>query len=143
MWGGCIESLTVQASAGKYLPKNEDLEDAVLYIETAEDIPEPWIVKYLLIGFGERGWLDKFKAVLVGRAKAWEMRGEGKQKTTEEKAEYRREQRETVIKTVRQYNQTIPIVQNLDFGHTDPQVCMPSGNTCRIDGTNQKIYLIY
>ena len=72
LWGGCVESLVVQSTTAKYLPKDGDLDGSILFLETAEDIPDPWIVEYVLIGFGERGWLDQFKAVLVGRPKAWE-----------------------------------------------------------------------
>lgn len=140
LWGGCAESLIVQATAGKYLPSDEDIEGTVLFIETAEDIPEPWIVEYLLVGFGERGWFDKFQAVLVGRPKAWDF---GKPNNAEQKADYRQQQQETVLKAVRQYNRTIPVIQNLDLGHTDPQTSLPNGNMVRIDSTAKKIYLTY
>jgi muramoyltetrapeptide carboxypeptidase LdcA involved in peptidoglycan recycling len=140
LWGGCVESLIVQSSTGKYLPKDEDIEGAVLFLETAEDIPEHWIIEYLLTGFGERGWLNKFQAVLVGRPKAWEF---DKQNSEEEKAKYSEEQRNTVLKVVREYNTEIPIVQNLDFGHTDPQVVLPNGNKVKLVSSEKKIYLTY
>lgn len=140
LWGGCVESLIVQSSTGNYLPSSGDLDKSVLMIETSEDIPEHWIVEYLLTGFGERGWFEKFQAVLVGRPKAWEF---NKQKSMEEKANYRKEQRETVLKVVREYNATIPVVQNIDFGHTDPQVIMPLGRRVRIDTVTKKILLTY
>ena len=98
LWGGCVESLIVQATAATYLPKDEDLDGTVLFLETAEDQPDHWIVDYLLTGFGERGWFDKFQAVLVGRPKAWEF---DKQNTAETKAAYRNQQRETVLRAVR------------------------------------------
>lgn len=138
LWGGCVESLIVQASTNKYLPSDDDLSGCILFLETAEDIPEHWIIEYLLTGFGERGWLEKFSAILVGRPKAWDF---GKQNTAEQKAVYRKEQRETVVRAVREYNETIPIVQNLDFGHTDPQIVLPMGRKARIDSTKQKLYL--
>lgn len=140
LWGGCVESLIVQSSTSKYLPRDEDLENTILYIETAEDIPEHWIVEYLLTGFGERGWFSKFNAVLVGRPKAWEF---DKQNDTNEKAEYRRLQRETILGVIRSYNENIPVIQNIDFGHTDPQIILPSGNTAKIIGSEQKIKLSY
>jgi muramoyltetrapeptide carboxypeptidase LdcA involved in peptidoglycan recycling len=140
LWGGCVESLIVQSATGKYLPKDDDLEGTILFLESAEDIPEHWIVGYLLTGFGERGWLNKFQAVLVGRPKAWDF---DKQNTAEQKAAYSEEQRQTVLKVVRQYNQTIPVVQNLDFGHTDPQVALPNGGKVRIATNEKKIYLNY
>lgn len=140
LWGGCVESLIVQCSTSKYLPSDEDIEGTVLILETAEDIPEHWIIEYLLTGFGERGWFDKFQAVLVGRPKAWEF---NKQNSTEQKEEYRKQQRETVLKTVREYCATIPVVQNLDFGHTDPQIVMPLGNKAYISPEHKKIILTY
>ncbi|GAC1387648.1 MAG: LD-carboxypeptidase [Candidatus Saccharimonadales bacterium] len=140
LWGGCVESLIYQSTVDKYLPKIDELTGTILFIETAEDIPEAWLVEYLLSGFGERGWFDQFQGVLVGRPKAWEF---DKQKTADEKAAYRSEQRETVLRTVRQYNKSIPVVQNIDFGHTDPQILLPMGNRARIDAQNQQIYLTY
>lgn len=140
LWGGCVESMIVQSSTTKYLPSDEDIEGTVLLLETSEGIPKPWIIQYLLIGFGERGWLNKFQAILIGRPKAWEF---DQQHTAEEKKAYKQKQRETVLKTVREYNQTIPIIQNVDFGHTDPQVVLPLGSTARINSSAQKIYLKY
>lgn len=140
LWGGCVESLIVQATAGKYLPQYDDLDGTILCIETSEDIPEHWIIEYLLTGFGERGWFDRFQAVLVGRPKAWDF---GNRNLSEDKVAYRREQRETVLKTIRGYNTAIPVVQNLDFGHTDPQIALPFGQKARLDSLANKIFLTY
>jgi muramoyltetrapeptide carboxypeptidase LdcA involved in peptidoglycan recycling len=139
LWGGCLESLIVQSTAARYLPGESDLDGTILFLETAEDIPDPWIVEYLLIGFGERGWFDRFKAVLVGRPKAWEF---DKPMSPEEKAGYSQNQRELVVRVIREYNPNIPIVQNLDFGHTDPQTVLPMGNTARIT-SDRRIFLTY
>lgn len=140
LWGGCVESLIVQMSSGIYLPKDDDLEDTILFIETAEDIPEPWIPQYLLYGMGERGWLNRFKGVLVGRPKAWEF---NKQLNANEKEAYKEEQRKVIVDSIRAYNTSIPIVQNLDFGHTDPQIILPMGNRASIDPKGKNITLSY
>lgn len=140
LWGGCLESLIFQATVNKYLPSTDDLAGTILFLETAEDIPEPWVVESLIAGFGERGWFDKFRGVLIGRPKAWDFT---KQRTAEEKAQYRAEQRAVVLKTVRQYNANIPVVQNLDFGHTDPQILLPMGSTVTIDTAQKRIVLDY
>ena len=142
LWGGCVESIIAQVSTGKFLPTDEDMDGVVLILETAEDIPPHWIIEYLLTGFGERGWLNRFSGILVGRPKAWEL-GKENQFTREEKLEYSQKQRETVVETVRQYNEHIPIVQNLDFGHTSPQIAMPLGRTARIDTQQKKVFLEY
>lgn len=139
LWGGCVESLIVQMSSNIYLPSDKDLEGTILFIETAEDIPEPWIVQYLLYGFGERGWLEKFQGVLVGSPKAWEF---NKQLNANEKRDYREQQRKTILDAVRLYNPSIPVVQNLDFGHTDPQIMIPMGNRAEIN-TKDKVIKFY
>jgi len=140
LWGGCVESLIFQTTVGRYLPKDSDLEGVVLFIETAEDIPESWIPAYLLRGFGERGWFDKIQAVIVGRPKAWEF---DKQNSAEKKAAYRKEQRDEIVRSIRQYNTNIPIIQNLDFGHSDPQILIPSGGKIKIDTRDESIKLVF
>lgn len=140
LWGGCVESLIAQVATNIYLPSSDDLDGAVLYLETAEDIPEHWVIEYLLTGFGERGWLKNLQGVLVGRPKAWEF---NKQLTADQKAEYRKQQQATVLKTVRQYNPTCPVVQNVDFGHTDPQVVVPSGRRVDIKSKHKKLIFEY
>jgi muramoyltetrapeptide carboxypeptidase LdcA involved in peptidoglycan recycling len=140
LWGGCVESLIVQSTASKFLPADDDIIDTVLFLETAEDIPEHWIVEYLLTGFGERGWLDRFRAVVVGRPKAWEF---DKQNSPDDKANYRAKQRETILKTIRFYNKSMPVVQNLDFGHTDPQISLPMGRKITLNSKQQSITVDY
>lgn len=93
-----------------------------------------------LIWDGERGWLNKFSAVVVGRPKAWSF---GHPNTAEQKSIYKQTQRETVMKTIRHYNQTMPIVQNVDFGHTNPQIILPLGRKARVVASEQKLYLEY
>lgn len=140
LWGGCVESMVIQFATGRWLPKDEDLDGTVLFLETAEDLPEPWIVDYVLTGMGERGWFDKFQAVLIGRPKAW---GFDKRLTADEKTAYRKSQRDTILRVVREYNSHIPVIQNIDFGHTDPQIVVPSGQRARIDGTEHRIFFNY
>lgn len=142
LWGGCVESLIFQCTASKYLPKDKDINGIVLFIETSEFMPEPWIVAYLLRGFGERGWFNdgKIQAVIVGRPKAWEF---DKPYSAEQKAQYKNGQRNEIIKSIRQYNANLPIIQNLDFGHTDPQFIIPNGGKIKIDTKNKSIKLIF
>ncbi len=135
-WGGCIESIDELLRHGIAIPSLADFGDIVLIAETSEEIPTAHYVFRVFRALGERGILEKVKAVLVGRPKAWEF---DKQWNAEQKAEYRKEQRETITKTIRNYNKTVPIIQNVDFGHTDPQVPFPYGKKVKIDSINNKI----
>ena len=67
----------------------------------------------------------------------------GKQNSREEKIAYCAKQRKTILEAVRKYNQNIPVVQNLNFGHTDPQVPMPYGGEVRIDSEAKKIFATF
>ncbi|HEX8348735.1 MAG TPA: S66 peptidase family protein [Hymenobacter sp.] len=140
LWGGCVESLVAQMTVGQYLPSTQALQGAVLYLETSEWLPPSWVMDYLLTGFGERGWFNQFQAVLVGRPKAWHY---DQPLSPAQKAAYRQQQRETVVHTIRSYNPSIPIVQNVDFGHTDPQIVLPGGQVARIMGSEKRIFLTY
>jgi muramoyltetrapeptide carboxypeptidase LdcA involved in peptidoglycan recycling len=137
-WGGCLESIDEMLRHGVPIPSLEDFENIVLMTETSQEIPSSNYVHRVYRALGERGILARVKGVLVGRPKAWEFNN---QQTTEQKKDYRKEQRDIILATVREYNATVPVIQNLDFGHTDPQIPMPYGMTARIDSGNKKIFV--
>lgn len=137
-WGGCVESIDEILRHGVTIPSLENFKDIVLIAETSEEIPSADYVRRVYRALGERGILECVKAVLVGRPKAWEF---DKQWDTEQKKKYKQEQRETILKTIRQYNKVIPVIQNMDFGHTDPQIPFPYGKKVRIDSENKKIFV--
>lgn len=136
-WGGCVESIDELFRHGIEIPTLKDFENIILFTESSEEIPSAEYVSRVYRAFGERGILERIKGVLVGRPKAWEF---DKQNTTEQKAEYRKEQREAILNIVRMYNKTVPVIQNMDFGHTDPQIPMPYGKRVRIDSKAKKIF---
>ena len=138
LWGGCLEVLFGVLATGRFLPSDDDLDGAVLYIETSEEIPSPFAVGYFLTALGERGWLERFAGVLVGRPKAWSLPKPNDDPT---RVAYRQAHRDAVLTSVRAYNSAIPIVMNLDFGHTDPQVIVPSGGLARISASTRQVFL--
>jgi muramoyltetrapeptide carboxypeptidase LdcA involved in peptidoglycan recycling len=139
LWGGCWETVVWHMLANKYLPDDEQLAGTVLFIETSEEIPTADNVYRSLSGMGIRGWLEGFSAVLVGRPKT-QHRGhvphEGRKK-------YIENQREAIIKALNEYAPEVPAVFGLDFGHTDPQILVPSGGVAVIDGINKQIEFTY
>lgn len=139
-WGGCLESIDEMLRHGIQIPSLEDFDNTILITETSEEIPTPEYVFRVYRALGERGILGRVKGVLVGRPKAWEF---DKPLDLAQRREYRRRQRETVLGIVRVYNPTVPIVQNMDFGHTDPQIPMPYGGQVRIDSDSKKIFAVF
>ncbi len=140
LWGGCLESIDEMLRNNIQIPRLEDFEGIVLFLETSEEIPSHAYVRRVLRALGQRGILGRIQGVLMGRPKAWEF---DKRLNKEERDVYVREQRQCVIDTVRVYNNGVSIVQNLNFGHTDPQIPMPYGGKVRIDSHNQKIFVSF
>lgn len=140
LWGGCVESVDDMLRHGVQIPTLEQFTNIVLMLETSEEIPSADYAHRVFRALGERGILERVQGVCIGRAKAREF---DKLRASEERAAYRKEQQQTILETVRSYNQMIPVVQNLDFGHTEPQIPMPYGNTLRIDAKNQKLYATF
>lgn len=135
-WGGCVESVDELLRHGNNIPTLDDFKNIVLFLETSEEIPSHDYVRRVLRALGERGILKNIKGLLIGRPKAWEF---NKQNSDEEKAEYKKGQREMVLEIVRKYNQNVSIVQNLDIGHTSPQICLPVGKKIMINSTDKSI----
>jgi len=135
-WGGCVESVDELLRHGVTIPSLEDFENIVLFLETSEEIPSHEYFRRVLRALGERGILKNIQGLLIGRPKAWEF---NKQNSDEEKENYKRGQREMVLEITRKYNQDIPIIQNMDFGHTSPQICLPVGKKIVIDSINKII----
>lgn len=139
-WGGAIEAVDEILRHNLPLPTLKQFENIVLYLETSEEIPPaPYVFRFIR-ALGERGILERIKGVLVGRAKAWE---HGMEHKKEAREQYRRKQQEVILSTIRKYNSEIPVVQNMDFGHTAPQIPIPSGQKIRIDGSEQRIFATF
>lgn len=139
-WGGCVESVDEILRHGTPMPELSDFENIILLMETSEEIPHAAYVARIYRALGERGILERLKAILVGRPKAWEF---DKQNNKEQKENHRKEQRDIVLEVVRRYNSSLPIIQNFDFGHTDPQIPMPYGSSVRIDAESKKIFATF
>jgi muramoyltetrapeptide carboxypeptidase LdcA involved in peptidoglycan recycling len=137
-WGGCLESIDELLRHGISIPSLEQFENIALLTETSEEIPQAQYVYRVYRALGERGILERVQAILVGRPKAWEF---DKQNSPEQKEEYRKQQRQAILKVVRNYNRSVPVIQNLDFGHTDPQIAMPYGIGVKVDGGKKRIMI--
>lgn len=137
-WGGCVESVDELLRHGVFIPPLEDFKNIILFLETSEEIPTHDYFRRVLRALGERGVFKNIKGLLVGRPKAWEF---NKQNSDREKEIYKKGQREMILEIVRKYNREIPIVQNMDFGHTAPQICLPVGKKMVVNSNNKSIQL--
>lgn len=139
-WGGCLEILDFHLRAGRYLLPPSAYAGAVLFLETSEELPSPTYVYRVLMGMGERGMLEQFAAVLVGRPKAWSFETPN---AAAERDRFTDAQREAVLRAVRGYNPAAPVVTDVDIGHTDPQLVIPSGGTVTVDAVERRLLVEY
>lgn len=135
-WGGNLEITHLQLAADRYVPPPDELEGTVLVMETSEELPEPGVVQRTLLAMGERGLLERFDGLLVGRIKA---RSHLVDRSKGEREDYRERVRETIVDVFTMYNSTAPVVSNVDFGHTNPILPIPIGGTVTIDPKAEEI----
>ncbi|QUJ72434.1 S66 family peptidase [Haloarcula marismortui] len=136
IWGGCYAVLVEQFLADRYLPDPEALNGTVLALETSELIPDPAVVGANLRALGERGLLERFDGVLVGRACA---RSHAEENPQEWREEYRERQRDTIADILKTYNPNAPVVFNCEFGHTYPTCPIPIGGEVEIEPATKSI----
>ncbi|MFA6319721.1 MAG: S66 peptidase family protein [archaeon] len=119
LFGGCIEVLNF-INGTKYWPKKSFWNKKILFIETSEEKPSPDYVKYTMRNFAVQGVLDKISGLLVGRARNYNP-------SEKEKLDY------NIKLVLKEFNLDLPLVTNMDFGHTDPQHILPLGAKASID----------
>ncbi|AIR97779.1 peptidase [Streptomyces glaucescens] len=139
-WGGNLEILGWLLMADREIAEPEEYEGDVLFLETSEELPSAAEVFRTLRNMGERGLLGRFSALLMARAKTWSFE---RPNSPEEAARYAADQREAVLSAMRAYAPGTPVVFDVDFGHTDPQVVIPYGGTVRVDGPARRITVTY
>lgn len=115
--GGCIESLE-HLRGTRFWPGMEDWQGAIFFFETSEDKPPPERVDGILMDYENMGVLEQLGGMLVGRPRLY---------SDQEKSQLR----EIVLERTRQYD--FPVVTDMDFGHTAPQITLPLGCRARID----------
>ncbi|MER5291590.1 MULTISPECIES: S66 family peptidase [Streptomyces] len=139
-WGGNLEILGWLLMADREIADPAQYDGDVLFLETSEELPSAAEVFRTLRNMGERGLLRRFSALLMARAKTWSFEHPN---SPEEAARYAADQREAVLSAMRMYAPDTPIVFDVDFGHTDPQVVIPYGGTVRVDGPARRITVTY
>ena len=138
LWGGCLEVLSFHLSVRRYLPDFDRLDDTILFIETSEEMPAEEFVYCFIAALGEIDLLNKFKAILVAYPKAQfcDNQPPGGRET------FIVRQQEAIKNALKDYRATMPVIFNMNFGHTDPQVIIPNGGLVSINCTKKTIEFI-
>lgn len=130
LFGGCIEVFEMLKST-PFWPAEDFWQGKILFLETSEDKPTPDMVKCMLRNYGMQGVFDKIAGLIVGRPREY---------SESEKIELD----EKVLNVIRIEfkNEKLPIITNMDFGHTDPQWIMPLGIEAEIDCEKKSFKLL-
>ncbi len=130
LYGGCAEVLEF-LKGSQHWPGPGFWKDRILYLETSEEKPTLDQVRYWLFNYGMQGVFDDVSALLIGRARDY---------SDDEKQALDAMIRFVVI---HQFGATnLPIVTNLDFGHTDPQWIIPNGIRAEVNVENHSLRLM-
>jgi muramoyltetrapeptide carboxypeptidase LdcA involved in peptidoglycan recycling len=121
--GGCIESLQ-HLRGTPYWP---DLEGAILFLETSEEAPSPARVDGILMDYENMGILSKLAGLLFGRPMGY--------------SESDKEALRQVIME-RTAGFDLPVIADMDFGHTAPQFLLPIGCRARIDSEEESFSIL-
>ena len=130
LFGGCIEVLEFLKGT-EYWPDRDFWDRKILFFETSEGKPSLDQVRYMLMNYGVQGVFDKVSGILFGRAREY---------SDEEK----RGLDEMLVRVIGDEfgHPNLPIISNMDFGHTDPQWVMPLGVRARFDIGRKEFSLV-
>lgn len=124
--GGCAEVLEMCKST-RVWPGPDVWDGAVLLLETSEVVPTPLWVGYWLRNYGAQGVLGRLSGLLLGRPYRY---------TPAMTAELYAGVRAVLAEFGRA---DLPVVANLDVGHTSPQLVLPIGGRVAIDPRARRI----
>lgn len=119
LMGGCIEVLEM-IKGTEIWPNLDQWDNTILFLETSEEKPTPDYIEYWLRNYGAIGILNRISGIVFG--KPFEMK-------------YYNEYKQSILKIVRDEYQLndLPILYNLNFGHTAPMFTIPFGAKAIID----------
>lgn len=117
--GGCMEVLEM-VKGTQIWPSTDAWQNAVLFFETSEDKPIPQYVEYWLRNYGSQGILHKVNGLIFG--KPYDNL-------------YYEEYKKVIYKVVRDELKLfdLPVLYNMNFGHTAPMIVLPYGAMAEID----------
>lgn len=116
--GGCIEVLEF-AKGTSLWPAEEYWKDCILFFETSEELPTPGNLEYWLRNYGTQGILQQAKGIIFGKP---------------QNEKYYEEYKESIRLIMKELSlEELPILYNLNFGHTEPKFVLPYGAMAEIN----------
>lgn len=130
LWGGCIEVLEFLKGTD-WWPERSFWNERVLFLESSEAKPSVQQIVYMLRNYGVAGVFERASALLYARPKGY---SEGEKE----------ELYKALVRVVgEEFEQPdLPIVANMDFGHTDPKLVLPLGAKLSIDCGRRELTIV-
>ena len=116
--GGCFDVFD-SLRGTEIFPKLKDFEDTILFLETSEDVPPVWLIECSLRNYAITGILDRIMGIIWGKPL---------------NETYYDEYKEVIRKIMKEFGlEDLPILYNMNFGHTEPKICLPYGALAEIN----------
>lgn len=117
--------------ATRFWPPSDFWAGKILFLETSEVEHSPASLKFILRNYGMMGAFDGLSALLLGRPRGY---------SREKKAQL---QKNVLGVVAEEFGRSdLPIVSNMDIGHTDPQMVLPLGLMAEVDPTGPALTLL-
>lgn len=125
--GGCFEVFDMLRGT-EVFPKLEDFDDAILFLETSEEKPPTWFIECGLRNYGIIGILGRIKGIIWGKP---------------QDEEYYEEYKKVIRNVMKEFGrEDLPILYNMNFGHTEPKICLPFGALVEIDCSKKSFSIL-
>ena len=126
--GGCIDVFPMIMGT-KIWPASDEWGNAMLFLETSEEYPAPNNIRYILRGLEAQGIIKRISGIVFG-------------KPMNEKYydEYKQVLLQVVAKESKRHD--LPVLYNVNFGHTAPICILPYGVTAEIDCDSKALRLL-
>ena len=117
--GGCIEVLEMCKETVIW-PDKDLWDESILFLETSEESPDPKYIECWLRSYGSQGILQKTSGIIFGKPY---------------NNMYYEEYKKVILRVIRQELNLVdlPILYNLNFGHTAPMITIPYGAIAEIN----------
>lgn len=127
LFGGCLEVLEMAKGTALW-PERKLFRGAVLFLETSEEKPPPWLFEQCLRNYGTQGILQELSGILLGRPY---------------QNSYAEEYQALARKVLREFHlESLPLAAGMDFGHNEPMCVLPIGALAEIDSGAKTVSIL-
>lgn len=125
--GGCMEVLE-QLKGTSLWPTLDVWKGAILFLETSEVKPDPFFIAHWLRGYAAMGILEEIQGIIFGRPYD---------------NAHAEEYKHMVLKVLDEEGlYDLPVIMQMDFGHTCPTFTLPYGCLAAIDVDHQQFFIL-